>query len=451
MVTTVTSSSWISNIIQAFLGLLIAPVVGLVGCGLLFWNEGDYLHTAYSLDEGEKVVVSIDANTLQADREGKLVHLSGKMKVDGDIGDPDFGVKVPAIKVRRIAEMYQWEEDSHTRKRKKFGGGTETVTEYTYDKQWSESVINSQSFRERAGHENPLSMPFRSDEWQASPVRLGAFTLAQAQLDKLNNFETLSLPAWSIEQLPAGISPRPAIVGDDLYLPVEWLQEPAADAGAESGPVSEGEPSPEAPESPAPVPGEPAAPASAPQTSNRSVSPSRVNTPQVGDVRVRFEYVPVSDVTIVAKQQGDTFTAYETKAKARNGIMFVSTGVKTPKEMFDNARFLNTAGLWGFRMLGAFLNFFAVGMFLRPIRVFAQFIPFLGQLVGFALFFFSVVASGGVTVMVVGVAWLYYRPVLGILICLLGFVAIAGMVMLLQFRKAAQTPSPLPEPIIVDR
>ena len=416
MSTVVTSqTSWFSSIVKALLGFVIAPLVGLCAAFLLFWNEGDYLYIAYSLDEGEQVVKSIDPHQIDPALEGKLVHVSGHLKVPHQVEDPQFGLKVTAIRLYRIAEMYQWKESKSERRVDKVGGGTQTITEYHYALGWHEALIRSNSFQTPRGHENPESIPFTSQVFDAKEVLLGAFRLDPSQLKQLDTRTDLSLDWFKPDEIPQEISARPLLLRDQLYFPREILRS----KGAPEVPVK--------------------------------LTAERPQRPEVGDVRIRYQVVPPQEVTIVAKQSAGTFVEYATKVKARRGINLVAAGKKSSQEMFADARFANVAGLWMMRSFGGFLMFVAVGMFLQPIRALASVIPLLGQIVGWGLALVAFFVSGGLTVMVVGLAWLYYRPIVGLLILLLGAIVIVGVVMLLQMRRSLQESPEMPAPLIGDR
>ena len=51
-VTSVTSTSWLGRIGQAFMGVLIGFLLIPLSIVLLFWNEGRAIKTARGLDEG---------------------------------------------------------------------------------------------------------------------------------------------------------------------------------------------------------------------------------------------------------------------------------------------------------------------------------------------------------------------------------------------------------------
>jgi hypothetical protein len=136
----------------------------IVAFPLLWSNEGNAVRTYKTLKEGGGAVVSVSAESVDPQNSGKLVHITGRAHTDAVLKDPVFGVSAAALKLRRVAAMYQWKEDSESQTKNKVGGGSETVTTYKYGKVWSEKWIDSSNFKEQAGHQNPAALPYESQQ-----------------------------------------------------------------------------------------------------------------------------------------------------------------------------------------------------------------------------------------------------------------------------------------------
>ena len=154
------------------------------------------MRTARSLTEGAGAVKSVAADAVEPANEGALVHVTSAVVTDAPVADPEFDVEAQAVKLIRTVEMYQWKEDEKSETRKKLGGGTETVTTYTYDTAWSSDLEDSSQFQETAGHENPGSMPYDSTTTVADPVHLGAFVLSPTFL---RSFLRLLFCVWPMK------------------------------------------------------------------------------------------------------------------------------------------------------------------------------------------------------------------------------------------------------------
>ncbi len=186
--TETTTNSYGSRISGAFGGILIGIILVLASIGGLFWNEGRTVNRYKTLKEGNKVVVSVQADKVDPANEGKLIHLSGQTVSNETLGDDEFGVSVKAVQLLRYAEMYQWKEMSSRKTQKKLGGGEETVTTYSYKKDWSSTLEDSSSYKEK-GHDNPSNMPYSSKKFYASEVNVGAFKLSSGLIQELGPSE----------------------------------------------------------------------------------------------------------------------------------------------------------------------------------------------------------------------------------------------------------------------
>jgi intracellular septation protein A len=81
---------------------------------------------------------------------------------------------------------------------------------------------------------------------------------------------------------------------------------------------------------------------------------------------------------------------------------------------------------------------------MRPISVFADVVPFFGNVAGVGIVLVAAISASAISMVVVAVAWIFYRPLLGILL-LMGALAAAvfGIVLLVRKtreRKAAAAP-----------
>ncbi|KAJ1110747.1 hypothetical protein NDU88_008093, partial [Pleurodeles waltl] len=92
-------------------GMLIGLVVFSLSFYVHFTNEGRAVKTAASLDEGLSIVVSLDTvNRVEPQNEGRLVHLSGVLSTSKPLNDPNYGISIECVKLKRQVEMYQWIE-----------------------------------------------------------------------------------------------------------------------------------------------------------------------------------------------------------------------------------------------------------------------------------------------------------------------------------------------------
>lgn len=192
-VTETTTVSWGSRLGSSFKGILVGLALFVLGFPLLFWNEGRTVTATKTNEEGAASVVEAEANEINPEQEGKLIHVVGEAKTEEVLKDDEYGVSATAFQLARTVEMYQWVEHSETREEKKLGGKIERTTKYTYSKEWCESAVNSDSFKE-AGHINPPARcKLGSDAIYASAATLGARHLTSAQIRCIGGREQIAM------------------------------------------------------------------------------------------------------------------------------------------------------------------------------------------------------------------------------------------------------------------
>ena len=259
--TETTSVSWFGRLRNSVGGVVIGLVLIIGMVVLLFWNEGRAVTTARSLAEGAGAVVSVGADAVEAANEGKLIHVSGTVTTDSAPSDDDFAISAPGVRLVRNVEMYQWKEESHSETTKKLGGGEETITTYTYSKEWDDSPINSGAFKQPSGHQNP-EMDVRGRSFQIPEGKLGAFNLDQPVLDGIGGDQ------------PMAIKPDQAAAIDAAY------------AGTKKVSIDNG----------------------------RIYLGWNPSSPAIGDYRISYEVAPLGVISVIGQQQGSQFQAYQTIA-----------------------------------------------------------------------------------------------------------------------------------------
>ena len=359
------SSSWFTRLGKAFTGIVVGIILIIVGIALLFWNEGRAVKTYNTLKEGQGLVIDVASDSVDAANDGKLVHLTADALTDETLVDSDFGVSANAIRLRRAVEMYQWKETEKSETRKKLGGGEETVTTYTYTKEWSGMLNNTANFQEPSGHENPSEFPYDSMTLDAEKVAVGAFYLSPDLIAQLSDFKDLP-----VRDVPEG---------------AEWPEGARTDKGGIYLGVNPGQ-------------------------------------PQVGDVRINFSVVEQGPVSVVAAQNGDTFADYQTKAGGT--IAMIVSGNVPAQQMFEDAIATNTLVTWLVRLGGFILIWIGFGLLFAPLSVLADIVPLFGSLVGAATGLIAFLLALAVALTVIAIAWVVFRPLLGITLLVLAVAAL---------------------------
>jgi hypothetical protein len=380
--TEVTSKSWFGRIGESIKGILFGIIMIPLMILLLWWNEGRAVTTANSLKEGAAAVVSVPADKIDPANEKKLVHVTGDAKAASPVTDPDFGLSVPALRLVRSEEIYQWVEDQKSETKQKVGGGEETTTTYTYTKKWTDKPVNSADFKKPQGHTNEGDLIAGNANIAAEKVTLGAFVVPENLVSRMGDPSKHAVTEADLAKLPADLKAAAQIQAGTFYF------------GA------------------------------------------KPDEPQIGDVRVSFEIVKPGPFSILAAQLGETFGPYQTKAG--DALNMVESGAVTAETMFKNAASANKIITWLVRLGGFLFMAFGFMAIMRPLSVLGSVVPFIGNIIGMGTGLISFMLAGTVSLVVIAIAWIVVRPLLGITILVL---AVGGFI---YTRKLAAASKPAP-------
>ncbi|MGA9341622.1 MAG: TMEM43 family protein [Rhodanobacteraceae bacterium] len=151
--------------------ILMLIVVGVIG--VFTWHRSPLpapgsRSTSSAVDhEGTVAALAVAADHVDPANEGRLVAISGPLVANTPATDSQLGVSADALTLLRHVEMLQWRERC-------------VDGSCTYAKVWSGQWIDSASFHEAAGHENPVRLPFRESRFNAGGLHIGAFALSAA-------------------------------------------------------------------------------------------------------------------------------------------------------------------------------------------------------------------------------------------------------------------------------
>ncbi len=383
--TETTSRSWFGRIGDSIKAILFGLLILMCAGGLMFWNEGRSAKTFAALSEGAGQVVSITADKIDPAREGKLVHVAGPTASAKGVLDADFGFAANGLKLSRKVEMYQWKEESHSETQKKLGGGEETVTRYSYTREWAERAIDSSRFRNATDHRNPPMPAIASRDFASPDAKLDAFTLGPKVLGLLSSAEPFSAPDSALAEARAKLGARARIIQGKVY------------AGANA------------------------------------------DQPLIGDVRISWKVLPLQPVSVVARQMQSTFVPW----LAGNGreIILAETGLVPPETMFKHGEDENALLTWILRIVGMVLMFVGFRLMLSLLEVLADVVPFIGNIVGAGASLVALLCTFVVAPLIIALAWLFYRPLTAIAVLAVGACLVWGMRQLAHRRIAAQPPN----------
>jgi hypothetical protein len=389
--TEVTEQGLFSQITNSIKMVGFGLLLFVVAFPVLFLNEGRYVHRKQALDEGKGSVVSISPDVVDSSNEGKLVHLTGQATTEEILRDPVFAVEEQAIKLGRIAEMYQWIEKKESRTRKEVGGKKVTTTNYTYDRAWKEKPVSSSEFKRPEGHQNPASMPYQSQTWTAGEVTVGAFTLPSSLVGSIDDWTRIPATEELLNRLPEDVRDESVISAGGIYM---------GDDPAE---------------------------------------------PVIGDVRISFRAVKPTTVSLYARQVNDTFEQYTTEAGG--ALQRLEVGAHSPDEMFAAAQKENVVLLWVLRIVGFLMMGIGISLMFSPLVAVANILPFLGDVIQFGAWLFGLVVAFALSLITISIAWFFYRPIVAIPLFLVGAGAFVAFVVVTKKKgRGGETPVDTGEP-----
>lgn len=117
-------------------------------------------------------------------------------------------------------------------------------------------------------------------------------------------------------------------------------------------------------------------------------------------------------VSVIAKQTANSFEPFV--AKAGGTIEMLETGTVSADAMFTAAHQANKFMTWLLRLVGFILMFVGFSLLFRPLSVLADVVPMIGSIVGVGTGFVSFLLSLPLSLLVISVAWIFYRPLVGI-------------------------------------
>ena len=435
--TETTSTSWFSRIGSSFKGIGTGLFLIIAGTGLLWWNEGSFVKTRDALNETQAVTQELgDVSTLNAAMNGKVIHASGTAATNDVLSDPEFGVNENAMGLSRKVEYYQWVENAKSEKRKKLGGGEETVTVYTYEKKWVPSPVDSEYFKDpdaKRNNRNSTLIAVKDQKWTAKDVSFGAYKLPDFFISSIGGEKTLDidLPKETLDKLNESIlqanpALKPKLLPQLPVLPAPAAQAPSQAEQAAAGAVADllkNVANQVYQETVAEIPQYVHA-----KGNTIYIGASEVSH-QIGDVRITYKAVPErADISIIAKLNGNTFE----RVMASNGksVSKLSMGTVSMENMFGQAHSSNSTMTWVLRVVGTLIVIAGLKLVLAPLAVIGDVVPLVGTIIGAGVGIVSTLIGIAWSLIIMAIAWLRFRPAIaGIMI------AVAAALIVLVFVK----------------
>jgi hypothetical protein len=373
----VTTTSYGKRVGNSFKGIGGGIILFIAATILLWWNEGRAVKTTKMLNEAQGAYVEMEnPSKIDPALDGELVHATAVATTQDSLIDSRFGFGATAISLQRDVEYYQWVEHSESKSEDKLGGKEVTTTTYTYTKEWVPSPIQSSAFKD-PDYQNKnmvLTTVEAQDQW-AENVSFGAYKLNPSLIHSISSSEPvqLAIDERILKDLNDGIA---RIQKADSLNYVH-------------------------------------------QDGNVLYIGRVPSSPEVGDVRVSWKKIVPAKVSIISQVDGDSFKAY----KAKNGKTFQTLvmGKRDASEIFESEHSTNKLLLWVLRIVGIFLVVAGLKGIFGFLETLLKVLPFLANILGWGVGVVCWVVGLVWSLIVIALAWLFYRPVLGI-----GLLAVAA-------------------------
>ena len=370
---------------------------------LLFWNEFNYVKQDKKLDAAQEACVEMpNPDKKSAEFEGELVCATAMANTDEVLTDTDFGISENAISLSRKVEYFQWVEHSESKSEDKLGGKQETTTTYTYSQEWVSSPVNSGDFKDPAYQGKNYTWTTVEDQtlW-AEKVTFGAYVLNESLIHSISSTEAVELN-----------------VNESV---LASLDRSIADAYAKNKGVSVAQ----------------TEPASATADSVKTALPDSIkqdnkvdldyvhqagnviyygrsmNAPEIGDVRITFEKTVPAKVTVVSQVEGNTFKPYKTKQGSYQTLVM---GKKTAEEIFEAEHEANSMWTWILRIVGILLMISGFKSLFSFLETLLKVVPALSSIFAFGTGIICTIVGIVVSLIVIAIAWILARPLVGIII-----------------------------------
>ena len=384
----VTTTGYGTRVGNSFKAIGSGILLFCIGTALLWWNEGRAVKTEKMLDEAGSAYVEMEnPNKKDASLEGELICGTALATTEDSLIDKDFGVGAKAIALTRRVEYYQWVEHAQEKREDKLGGKEVTTTTYTYTKEWTSRPVESAQFKDPAyQNKNMVLTTVEEAEQYAENVSWGAYKLNESLIHSIRSNEGLDLAI--AEDLLKQLDKSAQTAYERFYGVNDSINK--AMAAAENKKDLE----------------------YVHQAGNILYYGRVPGSPEVGDVRVTFEKVVPAKVTVMAVVDGDTFKPFKAKNGKRFQTLVIIEAQKEANNMF----------LWILRIVGILMVIGGLKGIFGFLETILKVVPFIAGIFGWGVGIVCTVIGVVWSLIVIAIAWLFYRPLLGIsLLVIAGF------------------------------
>lgn len=347
------TTSWWERIKWAFFWIIFGWILILIWWMILWNNEQDFVRMKNDLIFMKNNTQIYSSGSTQSG----LILVWGSLLSQETLKNPIFWVTASgALSLKMEVETYQWVEKKSSHSSKNLWGSQTTTTRYSYDKQWSSTYHNADTFHSSGMYNPPVK--YERSQLFSQDIKLNGMNVSQDFLNNISSSDYLPLeiPEWVIKKsqirLKQNIS---SFQSGALYIGT-WSYE----------------------------------------------------MPNVGDTLIRFSYLPSQTYTLIGDMSNNSLTPYTTK----NGreIIPIEKWLQSLEHMYKTQDDINIFTTWLMRWVGMILIFIWFTLVFNLIVVLADFIPFFGSIVSFGItmisLFLTLILGGSI----IAISWFYARP-----------------------------------------
>ena len=395
-----------SRLGNSCMGIPMGIILFLVATALLWWNEGRAVHRAQDIKQVAKTAQSIgDISNANTSLDGQLIHTTGTASTEDILSDDLFGIKTNALAIVRSAEYYQWKENEKHETKDKLGGKQEEIITYTYERDWTADPINSSRFKD-PDYQGVNNVIWEIEDMRviASNVSFGTYILPELFISDIvskqsDNVSPLMISADNpaLKQLNENVMKA---LGDNVRPEAAQVKDSLAYVHVFGNQVYIG------------------------------FNPSN---PSIGDIRLTFEQLsPSCNISLIAVPTNGTFTTFQAKHDANEYELRVGTW--TLDQMIKQANDENATLTWILRILGVIIVIAALKMIFGILVTILKLVPFLASIMNLGVSLVCGVLGFVWSLIVIAIAWIFYRPLLGIALLVIA----AGLVYWLVIKGKKQ-------------
>lgn len=406
-----------SSLMESIKGVAIGGLLFFASFWVLWMNEG-----RVDLSEVARQSAIAKADSVDKAQEGKFISVTGELKVEGKIDDPDYLAPGEYIRLERQAEMYAWFEKKSTEKKKKVGGSKEIKETYTYEKKWTDEPWPPSKFQYPKDHENP-PLTVESKSWSATKAQVAAYpfkpegaSLPSGEQLRISDDMLKSTAPKAEGDKPAGEgdkadADKPKEDGDKAKEDGDKKDDEASDDGGKKKKKSKKRKGRKIVRN-KPSAAEKAAAANKAETKAAAIASSKptgfvrandtylfqgtgsVESPEIGDVRIGWKALKGGgEVTIFGQLKDGEVQPYVGKDDVKMFRVLKGSRVEAINQLASEHK----TTTWFLRILGFVMMWVGLMMFFGPINALLDVIPFLGSagrfLIGLVMFPVSLLLS----------------------------------------------------------